>query len=493
MNFYGLCTILNLIESSRCGMYKYKLINLNYLINHNENDIKQFLRFNGINKFDENDIKSMLKISNYLDKDNRVGFNISYIISRLEKEFDLVKIGNEIIVDIELKLTKKDIEQCKKNYKLFKQHYDGYDINIICYECESNNLYIYDNNSKKLEQYNYEKLNNILSKIINFKMLDINININSIYMNPTFFFEQKYELSNSQNITKGKIMNGLDNDSKKIILVCGRAGTGKTLLALDLLEEFKTRGKDVVYLTPFKINSIISSELIRKYGMKTVKQFLTDNQNFDYAIIDEAQRLKYSDIEVLEERINKRAILIGDINQNIDSESCFEELYYDRSNNEIYNMNQVIRTDDTFDLFAKRILGISTNGVKRKVFDRSKIQIEMFSEDGLNSLEEYVLLEPAKSLYFNDCRTECDKKNCYLLASRCIRKSVPYNVIGKEYDKVAILFCSGITIKNGEITSIKKVCYGNLKKQIYSIITRCTQSLKFLQTILLCIIIYAKN
>lgn len=459
-------------------MYKYKLVNLNYVLNHDENDIKQFFKFNGISKFDENDIKAMLKLLKNIDKDNRMGFNVSYNISRLEKEFDLVKIGNEVLVDIELKLTKKDVEQCKKNYKIFKNYYSEYNINIICYESESNNLYIYNNNTQKLETYNYEKLNIALSKISNYKMLDIDVNINSIYMNPTFFFEKKYELSNSQNITKGKIINGLDNIHKKIILVSGRAGTGKTLLALDLLEEFRLSKKDVVYLTPFKINNIISSELIKKYEMKTVKQFLADIKKSDYAIIDEAQRLKYSDIDSLKERINKNIILIGDINQNIDSESCFEQLYSDRVNNEVYNMNQVIRTDDTFDLFAKRILGISTNGVKHKVFDKSKIQIEMFSKDIINELNEFILLEPAKSLYFDDCRTDCDNKNCILMALKCIRKEVPYNVIGKEFDKVAILFCNGFTIKNNEITATKKVCYGNLKKQIYSIITRCTKTLK---------------
>ena len=461
-------------------MYKYKLIDLNTILNHNENDIKQFLRFNGIKKFDESDIKSMLKITNYIDRDNRNGFNVSYNISRLEKEFDLVKIGNNIIVDIELKLTKKDIEQCKNNYKIFKQHYNEYDINVLCYECESNNIYYYNPEAKKLELYNYERLNNILSKIINFKMLDIDININSIYMEPSFFLEKKYELSNSQNITKGKILNGLENDNKKILLISGRAGTGKTLLALDLLEELSSSNIDVEYLTPFKLNNIVDASLIKKYNMKTVKSFLSNSLTSDYVIIDEAQRLKYSDIEKLENLINKRIILFGDINQNIDSESCFEQLYMDRSNNEIYNMNQIIRTDDTFDLFAKRILGISTNGIKKKVFDRTKIEIEMLSQESLNNLGEYVFLEPAKSLYFDDCRTECINRNCGLIGSKCIRTSVPYNVIGKEFDKVVIFFCDGFTIKDDIIYSTKKVCYGNLRKQIYSIITRCTQSLKII-------------
>lgn len=458
-------------------MYKYKLVNLNFVLNHNVEDIKQFLRFNGIYKFDENDIRSMLKLLIHIDENNRIGFNVSYNISMLEKEFDLVKIGNERIVDIELKLSKKDIEQCKNNYRIFKRYYHSYSVNIICYESESNNLYIYDDISNKLEIYDFKRLNTILADIVDYKMLDINININSIYINPAFFLEKKYELSNSQIITKRKIINNLDN-SKKIIIVSGRAGTGKTLLALDLLEEFILSRKSIVYLTPFKLNDIVNLELRKKYEMKTVKQFLSQEKIFDYAIIDEAQRLKNSDVDELIIKITKKIILLGDINQNIDSEMCFESLYKDRINNEVYNMNLVIRTDDTFDLFAKKILGISTNGVKHKSFDKSKIQIEMFSKDNLNGLEDYVLLEPAKSLRYSSCKNECNIKNCILVSSKCIKKEATYNVIGKEYNKVAILFCSGFTVENGEIISVKKVCYGNLKKQIYSIITRCTTSLK---------------
>lgn len=98
--------------------YKYNLINLNNILGKDVNEIKEYFRFNGINKFDKNDIVSLLSISEKII--NKQGFNISYNIERLDKEFDLIKYGNDILVNIELKISNRDIIQCENNYKILK-------------------------------------------------------------------------------------------------------------------------------------------------------------------------------------------------------------------------------------------------------------------------------------------------------------------------------------------------------------------------------------
>ena len=461
-------------------MSKYKLIDLNNIMDNDSDDVKTFLKYNGINKFDDFDIEAMKKIAHYITNENRIGFNVSYNIIRLDKEFDLVKISNEYLINIELKLTKKDIEQCKKNYKIFKIHYPDNDINIFCYESKQNILYRYNDEKKKLELSDFDELDMILSKVNNSKILDINININSIYMEPSFFLEKKYDLSYSQSITKGKVLNAINNCEKKIILISGRAGTGKTLLALDLMDNMVQENKEVIYLTPFKMNKIVDNQLIKKYKMETVKLFINSLNRVDYIIIDEAQRLKESDIEVLKELVNKKIILLGDINQNIDNESCFEKLYEDKKENEVYSMNQIIRTDDTFDLYARKILGLPTIHLKNKRFDTSKIEIEILNSTNKALLDKYVFLEPGKSFFNAGCRKNCKLKICDNISSRCMRRSVPYDVISREYSKVVIFLCKNYIVVNDKISVKDSVCYGNLTKQLYSIITRCIDSLKII-------------
>ena len=96
--------------------YKYNLINLNNILEKDINDIKDYCRFNGINKFDNNDIESLLLFSTKVN--NKKGFNVSYNIERLDKEFDLIKYGNDILVNVELKVSNKDIVQCENNYRI---------------------------------------------------------------------------------------------------------------------------------------------------------------------------------------------------------------------------------------------------------------------------------------------------------------------------------------------------------------------------------------
>ena len=96
-----------------------------------------------------------------------------------------------------------------------KKYYKDYDIYVFCYEKDSNKLYIYNDQNKSLIETNFKELNELLSKIKDYKMLDIDVDISSIYSNPDFFLNKKYELSNSQNITKGKVLKELDFGVKK--------------------------------------------------------------------------------------------------------------------------------------------------------------------------------------------------------------------------------------------------------------------------------------
>lgn len=454
--------------------YEYNLINLQHIALQSSSEIKKFLKFNGIEKFDNCDIESLKAIVQHINIENKKDYNVSYNVARLDKEFDLVKIGDEVLINVELKLSSGDKKQCKDNYKILKDYYCSHEILIFCYEMLEQKIYLYDNEKNLLNETTFEILNEKLSLIKFGKMLNINININSIYSNPDFYLDKKYDLSNSQILTKQKTIN---NNEKKITVISGRAGTGKTLLALDLYDHY-FQNKKVVYLTPFKLNDIVNKKLIKKVHMMTMKKLKENNEKYDIAICDEAQRINRGNIETLEELITEKIILIGDINQNIDNEAAFEALYNDKENNTVFNINQVIRTDDTFDLFARKILGISHKGIKNKKYDRNKIEIVMLDSNAFKGVQEYVFLKPSDSLHFTDCRNNCDNKICNKFKTNGLSYGVPHVVISLEYEKVLLYFCEGYKIVDDQIVDVKKVCSGNLKKQLYSLITRTIGKLK---------------
>ena len=454
-------------------MYEYKLINLADLKGHNENDIKRYLRYNGVRKFDECDVISLKKIINKIDETCLSNFNVSYIVDRLDKEFDLVKLDESLIVNIELKTTHRDVVQCIENYKLLKNEYDNREIFVYCYESDNDHIYRLDYKNRKFVKSSFKDVNDELSKIGSGIRLNINVNVDSVYSNPDFFLQKKYNLSSSQRLIKNQII----FSTKKINVVGGRAGCGKSLLALDLFDYYRNdENKSIKYLTPFKLNDVINSKLRKKINMMTVKEFVKGGSNVDIIIVDEAQRLKQDDILVLPKMVNEKIILIGDINQNIDYESGFEALYNDRTNNFVKNMKQLIRTDDTFEIFARKVLNIPDKGFKHKKIDKSKIRIIMY-EDEIPDLSDYVFIEPSKSLYFKDCTNTCSNRKCFIISSKCKNTKEPHTVISSEYKNVIMFFCGGYDIKDYNIVKVSDLCTGNLSSQIYAIITRAVDNL----------------
>ncbi|HHX68636.1 MAG TPA: AAA family ATPase [Gallicola sp.] len=454
-------------------LYDYKLVNLNLLVNQKDDDVKSFLKYNGVHKFDSNDIKSLLKLMRGLKIDNKNDFNVGYEVDRLGKEFDLVKVDDSLIINIELKTSKMVISQCEDNYEIFKTFYPDFQILIFMYTSSDNKIFVFDSEKGKLVETNFYNVNNELSKITNPKLLDINIKVLSAYMYPQTFFEKKYILSNSQKESKRKVIN---NTKNKTNIIAGRAGTGKTLLALDLFNYYCIKNK-TVYLAPFKINNNIATELIEKLNISTVKQFVENKERFDVCIVDEAQRISEEDIKNINELIDKKIILLGDLNQDINGESCFQKLYDDKTENLVTTMNQPIRSDDTFDLYARKILDIPKGAVKHKKTDKSKIKILMKEDFLRKKLDDFVYLELGKSYYFESCTEQCVSKDCFELKKKCQTYLNTYSVMGNEYDNIVIYFCDGFTIVNNKLKTIKKVNYGKISSELYCLITRAKESL----------------
>lgn len=398
---------------------------------------------------------------------------MSYCIERLDKEFDLLKIGNKKIVNIELKLSERDEEQCGENYKILKKFYSDWEIDIFCYESNNEKIYQYDSNSCILEKSDFKELNNKLNIIENPIIMTANLDVTSVYAMPEYYIEKKYSLSKSQNQIKQKILE--TSDDKKTILIFGRAGTGKTLLALDLYSYFRSIGKKVTFIAPFKMNNLVNKELLKRINMRTSKWFIVKPDDSDVLIVDEAQRLDKEHFIGLKKYAKEKILFFGDINQRLEYSSYFMDLYL-KNNNTCYNLNQVIRSDDTFDVFAKKVLNISTKGIKGKKVDFNKIKVFM-NYERLPDLSEYVFIEPAKSKYYYSCEKKCDEQLCKKIGYECSNIKNAYDIVGQEYPKVAMYMCNGYYIENERIKCINGICYANLDNQLYTIMTRAVEEL----------------
>ena len=449
-------------------MYEYKLINLDNIIGREYETIKEYFQYNGISRFDENDIEELKTIAEKME--DRKGFNVSYIIERLDKEFDLIKVGNKRVLNIELKLTEKDVEQCEDNYKILNKYYNGYDISVFCYEKEKNKVYKYNSGFRVLEDSNFNELNKAIKEITAPVLFNIDINVTSVYKNPENFIEKNYRLSQAQKNTKEKIKSTDD----KIIIVTGRAGTGKSLLALDLYS-FYNENNNCIFLCPFKINSLVSTKLRKAININTVRNFCSKPSEYDVIIIDEAQRISRELCNIVIKYANKKLILLGDINQRVDYEHHFKDLYENKEY-VTYNMMPTIRSDDTFDMFARKVLNISSKGIKSKKIDKSKIKIYM-KDEKLPDLSEHVFIEPGKSK-FSNCKDNCKNMLCNEIFNQCIKYETTYDIISQEYPKVAMSMCHEYYIdEENNLCAKSGVCYSYLNNHLYTIITRAIEEL----------------
>ncbi|MDD4282551.1 MAG: AAA family ATPase [Bacilli bacterium] len=454
-----------------------KLIDLNYIVGKNNDSVKKFLYYNGVS-FNDDDICVLSDLIVKINENNRYGLNVSYTVNRINKEFDLVKIGNNSLVNIELKKchTSENIKQLKQNCNIFSEYYTGYDINLFCYELEDSKLYYYEKSSDELIESNYIFMNEKLSLITEPQLLNINVNVVSVYLKPKLFLEGKYILSNSQEKAKEQIIASSD----KFLMVLGRAGTGKTLLALDLYKYYTENGLSAIVITPFMSEKIIPVELRKVINFKKAKDFNRENETYDIVIVDEAQRLGTSDINSINKNSNTKVIFLGDTNQCIDGETSLER-FLEENMIRIINMNQIIRTDNTFDMFARKVLNIPARGFKKNFIDVNRIEIIMYDKTKIDDYIDYQFIEPSKSPNYENCIKKCRHKECENIGSK-VSPTIPHFAISKEYPKVLMFLCDGYKIDNGKIIQTKKVCYGYLRDHIYSIITRATEKLVIMTT-----------
>ncbi len=277
------------------------------------------------------DLKSLSKNVALFDK-----FFISYTIPQIGKEFDLLRIDDESVINIEIKRKSTDdkiIAQLLRNkyYLSFLNR----DTHSFTYIAEERKLYILDK-SDKLEEVSIKLLLGLLASQNAKKINNIDNYFNpSNYLISPFnstkeFIKRKYFLTTHQEEIKIKILNELSLPTPSIISIKGKAGTGKTLLTYDIAKEVSDTNETLVihcgYLN--EGHNILSND----YGWNIIgaRDIMRENLSKYYLIIvDEAQRIYPSQLEHLISEIKKYSTNIifsydgqqtlkkGEINNNV--------------------------------------------------------------------------------------------------------------------------------------------------------------------------------
>ncbi|RTY89638.1 DNA/RNA helicase domain-containing protein [Flavobacterium sp. GT3R68] len=269
-----------------------------------------------------NHLKSLSKNISLFDK-----YFIGYTIPQIGKEFDLLRIDDESVVNIELK--KSSTPEKIRNQLIRNKYYLSFlkrEIYNFSYVAEEQKLYTIDE-SQNLIEVNLKQLLAVLVSQNVKKIIDIDSFFNpSNYLVSPFnstqeFIKGKYFLTSHQEEIKNIILNELKSTNYSILSIKGKAGTGKTLLTFDIAKEVLKKNETLIVHCGYLNQGHIT--LRDDYGWDIIpaKDLMKqDLSKYHLIIIDEAQRIYQTQLtHIIDEvkRISNKCIFSYDGQQTL--------------------------------------------------------------------------------------------------------------------------------------------------------------------------------
>lgn len=413
-------------------------------------------------------------------------FYVAYKIPQISKEFDLLRIGEECIVNIELKKTSTE-DKIKKQLirnKYYLGHI-GIDVKLFSFVSDTKQLYHLDDNNN-ITKVNISYLVSVLIyqnkqraiKIDN--LFDPSAYLTSPFNSTDKFIKDEYFLTNHQDEVKEMVLNiTKDDKAANFISITGSAGTGKTLLVYDIAKELSKIKKKVLIIHCGNLNEG-HDKLVSKYGWEIIpiKYYSKpDLSKYDVLIIDEAQRMQQAQLNNIIERIistNAKCVFSYDKAQTL---AIWEE--HRNIDEQISNINSIvsfkltekIRTNKEIANFINLIFN---NKAKAIVTNKGNINIDYFvniddAKAFIDSLDtsEWEVLRFTPSQFNNEHHEKYS--NPYSKAS--------HGVIGQEFDNVVVIIDRLFFYKENGNLSYKGKVYYHPVKMLFQNITRTRKKL----------------
>ena len=244
---------------------------------------------------------------------NLDGFFVGYTIQQIGKEFDLLRFGENFILNIELKSELKIANKADKIEKQLKtNHYYlkflGKPLRLFSY-VENDGYYEYVDNS--LIKTNAEAIAACIhNQVINYTTNPDHAFVPSSYLVSPFnstdkFMGDEYFLTTAQQRIKDEIHSALKNHEFAYFSISANAGTGKTLLTYDMAKELRREGDKVLIIhcgilneghLKLKQNYSWNIVPIRDIGEFSVQSIFSD---VSVILIDESQRIRGKQLQLI--------------------------------------------------------------------------------------------------------------------------------------------------------------------------------------------------
>lgn len=371
-------------------------------------------------------------------------FYYSYTIPHIGKEFDLLKISNDYVLNIELKSENVGFDRIKTqllcNYKYLKYLSKP----MYCFTFVSDEKVFYKLTSEfELVKSN---VNEVLEALSLFKFNEY-VDIDSLFRasdylvspisNPNKFINDQYFLTTQQEFIKNKIISDLDKET--YFKISGDAGTGKTLLLFDIAKEL-SKNEEVLIIV---CNRLSISHLILDEHYKNIK--IVDDLSFfkldsKYILIDEAQRMDkvlWDEIDRSFDVNRQKIIFTLDSKQVLTKEEIKmnNNLIIDKLNPSKHKLSNRIRLNESISSFTYRLFDLS---LTKYFLDFSNINIHYAS----NKTELNAYFKMYEKYTFIGFDEKYNWKN----------KVEILDVLGNDYENVLMVLDNNFMYSNNKLS-----------------------------------------
>lgn len=473
-----------------------KSINLHSLLdahnNLNSSEFDQYKNYYGIKpkKSEFDDLSMLIPLLEEKGVSDFNHFYLGFQIERISSEFDLIRLGTNKIINIELK-READIDVIKKQMKRCRYYLGVLEGELLTYTyiTTENKLYKYDDEDFLSEVTAIElaaELNSqeILTKCNINELFDPTVYLVSPFNSTRKFIEGKYFLTNPQEKVKQDIDKLINSESDQLFIgIKGEPGTGKTLLTYDIAKDLMSKGKKVLLIFCGGLNLGHYRLQKESWDIKSIKEyenFINTLDKYDYIIMDEVQRIYVTQFDGIVEKVRafqNKCIF------SYDPAQCFSDVEFkrkipDKIKNDcgaiIFEISNKIRANKEISSFVSNLFNLRNCNPNMKY---DCINVMYFSS--IANVKKTISLysdDDWEVINFTSSRYHNVSYDAYQFG----HNETVHNVIGQEFDKVlGVIDLNFYYDSFGNLSSegVKGAPGYELDKMLYQILTRARKEI----------------
>lgn len=414
-------------------------------------------------------------------------FYVGYKIQHISKEFDLLRFGDNYILNIELK--NSSAEERIKTQLVRNKYYLSHINKVIhnfTFVVQANTLYKL-NSKNEIEVVDFELLTQLLTNqnIMKFDNPDMLFNPSDYLVSPfnstDKFINNQYFLTGQQEAIKNHVLTKIYNSASAFISINGGPGTGKTLLTYDIVKWIK-HTKNTLIVHCGQLNEGHNRLIQFGWNIIPIKNFRNyDLTGLDLIVIDETQRIYATQLDqlIVDAKVNNiDCIFSYDKQQTLSSSESRMDI--EGKINSIggvvkFKLSDKIRTNKEIASFIKLIFNNQRNDV---VFSNcGNVDFDYFTD--LTTVKNYIRLisnDGWEVLKLTPSQYNTEHHVSY----SDVYSKTSHAVIGQEFDNVAVVIDEYFSYDSAGLLNYNSRTYYDSVKMLFQNITRTRKRLKLI-------------